>query len=192
MELVSLDEQKAALITELAEPQLPALHPNMAEVFRWKATTRAAGLEQGDQRDAARDALRGFVEKIVIPLGTGLLQGIWGPCWRRQPEARCLAVSLSLMLVAGARCRQYRTLCMWLQRDRLIRHFVRVLHSRRPRCGLVQAVDGKTIGGQSTGPEGDECVVADCGEADLLVGRPGCRTRQQARCGRSASGSSPT
>jgi hypothetical protein len=27
----------------------------------------AAGLEQQDQRDAAREALRGFIEKVVIP-----------------------------------------------------------------------------------------------------------------------------
>ena len=71
---MTLDEQKAALVIALAEPQLPALHPNMAEVFRHKAATLAAGLARDDQRDAAREALRGFVEKIVIPPGTGLMQ----------------------------------------------------------------------------------------------------------------------
>lgn len=73
-ELVTLDARKAALTTALAEPPLPALHPQMAEVFRQKAMTLAAGLEHDDQRDAARQALRGFLDKIVIPPGDGLLQ----------------------------------------------------------------------------------------------------------------------
>ncbi len=73
-ELVTLDAQKAALTTALAEPPLPALHPHMAEVFRQKATTLAAALEHDEQRDAARQALRGFLDKIVIPPGDGLLQ----------------------------------------------------------------------------------------------------------------------
>ncbi|MDA1186076.1 MAG: hypothetical protein O2930_15735, partial [Acidobacteria bacterium] len=38
------------------------------------ATTLAAGLEHDEQRDAARQALRGFLDKIVIPPGDGLLQ----------------------------------------------------------------------------------------------------------------------
>jgi len=50
------------------------LHPNMAEIFREKASALAAGLQNDDQRDHARQALRNFVDKIVIPTGTGLLQ----------------------------------------------------------------------------------------------------------------------
>lgn len=73
-ELVTLDARKAALTTALAEPPLPALHPRMAEVFRQKATTLATGLEHDEQRDAARQALRGFLDKIVVPPGNGLLQ----------------------------------------------------------------------------------------------------------------------
>jgi hypothetical protein len=46
----------------------------MADVFRQKATMLAAGLEHDAQRDAARQALRGFLDKIVIPAGDGLLQ----------------------------------------------------------------------------------------------------------------------
>ena len=53
---------------------LPALHPQMADVFRKKATSLAAGLEHDEQRDAARKALRGFLERIEIPPGNGLLQ----------------------------------------------------------------------------------------------------------------------
>ena len=60
--------------TALAEPAFPALHPNMAEVFRQKATALSMGLQHDDQRDAAREALRGFVQAIVIPPGDDLLQ----------------------------------------------------------------------------------------------------------------------
>jgi site-specific DNA recombinase len=73
-ELVTLDARKVALTAAVAEPPLPALHAQMAEVFRQKATTLAAGLEHDEQRDAARQALRGFLDKIVIPPGDGLLQ----------------------------------------------------------------------------------------------------------------------
>jgi hypothetical protein len=73
-ELLTLDARKAFLTTALAEPPLPAMHPQMAEVFRQKATTLAAGLEHDEQRDAARQALRGVLDKILIPPGDGLLQ----------------------------------------------------------------------------------------------------------------------
>lgn len=73
-ELLTLEARKASLTTTLAEPPLPALHPNMAEVFRQKATTLAAALEHDEQRDAARQTLRGFLDRIVIPRGDGLLQ----------------------------------------------------------------------------------------------------------------------
>jgi site-specific DNA recombinase len=48
-ELRTLDERKAELtatIAAAADAPRPALHPNMAEVFRRKATTLAAGLAQ--------------------------------------------------------------------------------------------------------------------------------------------------
>ena len=50
------------------------LHPHMADVFRQKTEQLAAALESDTERDAARLALRGFLEKIVIPPGDGLLQ----------------------------------------------------------------------------------------------------------------------
>lgn len=46
----------------------------MAEVFRQKTTMLAAALENDQEHDAARQALRGFLDKIVIPPGDGLLQ----------------------------------------------------------------------------------------------------------------------
>jgi site-specific DNA recombinase len=72
--LVRLDARKAELTAALVEPPIPALHPQMAEVYRRKATTLAAGLEHDEQRDAARQALRGFLDRIVIPPGEGCLQ----------------------------------------------------------------------------------------------------------------------
>ena len=71
---MTLDARKIELTTALAAPPVPALHPKMADVFREKATTLAAGLEHDEQRDAARLALREFLDKIVIPPGDGLLQ----------------------------------------------------------------------------------------------------------------------
>ena len=72
-ELLALEERKAHLSLALAEPSLPAMHPNMAHVFQQKATTLAASLEYDEHRDAARLALRGFLDHIVIPKD-GLLQ----------------------------------------------------------------------------------------------------------------------
>jgi site-specific DNA recombinase len=72
--IIALEARRATLTAALAEPPLPALHPQMAEAYREKATALAAGLEHDEQRDAARMALRGFLEKIIIPPGEGLLQ----------------------------------------------------------------------------------------------------------------------
>jgi site-specific DNA recombinase len=77
-ELRQLDERNEQLNSALAaaesEPSLPAFHPQMAEVFRRKATALAAALDHQDERDAARTVLRGFLDRIVIPPRDGLLQ----------------------------------------------------------------------------------------------------------------------
>ena len=73
-ELPTLDVQERELNAALVDPKLPALHPHMAEVFRRKATDLAAGLEHDEHREAAREALRGFLDRIVIPPDDGLLQ----------------------------------------------------------------------------------------------------------------------
>jgi hypothetical protein len=69
-------ELQAAVANADTEPALPALHPQMAEIFRQKTLQLAAALEQDDeeQRASAREALRGFIDQIVIPPGEGLLQ----------------------------------------------------------------------------------------------------------------------
>ena len=48
----------------------------MAEVFRQKTMQLAAALEHEneEEREAARQALRGFIDRIVIPPGNALLQ----------------------------------------------------------------------------------------------------------------------
>lgn len=74
LELVKLDERKVELTAKLAEPQLPALHPRMADTFRAKTEALALGLENDAESDNARMALRGLVDHIVIPPGNGLLQ----------------------------------------------------------------------------------------------------------------------
>jgi site-specific DNA recombinase len=77
-EMDALQNRKKALVSQLAaadDPSPPpALHPQMAEVFRQKTMQLVAGLEHQGEHDTARQALRGFLEKIVIPPGNGLLQ----------------------------------------------------------------------------------------------------------------------
>ena len=53
-----------------------SLHPNMAAVFEQKIRALAAALEHEDfeQRESARSTLRGFIDRIEIPPGDGLLQ----------------------------------------------------------------------------------------------------------------------
>lgn len=72
-EMDVLEARRLELLVVLADQPAPALHPNMGEVFRQKAETLAAGLESGEGYAAAREALRGFISRIVIP-PEGLLQ----------------------------------------------------------------------------------------------------------------------
>jgi DNA invertase Pin-like site-specific DNA recombinase len=79
-ELKTLDarrtELKATLAAAEKAPASPVFHPKMAVVFRQKTMQLAAALEHEDeeQREVAREALRGFIDRIVIPPGEGLLQ----------------------------------------------------------------------------------------------------------------------
>ncbi len=78
VELQQIEHRRAELTTAIAagaiDPPKPALHPRMAEVFREKAEALAAALEHDEQHDAARLALRGFIDRIEIPPGDELLQ----------------------------------------------------------------------------------------------------------------------
>ena len=85
-ELVALDAQKAALTVALAEPPLPAMHPQMADVFRKKATRirrrpgarrparrRAAGASRvpRQDRDSGRRRTIAGCRKFGIDVGRG-------------------------------------------------------------------------------------------------------------------------
>jgi hypothetical protein len=68
--------KKKALTAQLEstyEP-LPLLHPAMADVYRSKVEKLVAAPESGDEQGAAGEALRDFIDRIVIPEGDGLLQ----------------------------------------------------------------------------------------------------------------------
>ena len=69
-------EMQAILAGAAAELPPPALHPNMAGVFEQKVRGLAAALEHEDleQRELARSTMRGFIDRVVIPPGTALLQ----------------------------------------------------------------------------------------------------------------------
>lgn len=68
-------ELEASIAASDAEPVLPALHPHMATVYREKVERLAAALAHEDEghREAARSALRGFIDRIEIPAGDGAL-----------------------------------------------------------------------------------------------------------------------
>jgi site-specific DNA recombinase len=79
-DLRRLDERQKELEAMIAamppEPAAPALHPKMADVFERKIRQLAAALEHEDAelRETARQTLRGFIDRIVIPPGDALLQ----------------------------------------------------------------------------------------------------------------------
>ena len=68
-------ELEAVIAAGKAEPPPPARHPNMARVFEQKIEQLAAALEHenAEFRETARQALRGFIDRIVIPPGDELL-----------------------------------------------------------------------------------------------------------------------
>jgi len=68
-------ELEATIASAEADPTPPALHPHMATIYREKVERLADALahEDEEQREAARDALRGFITAIVIPSGDGAL-----------------------------------------------------------------------------------------------------------------------
>lgn len=75
LELAQIERRRAELEATIAasahEPVLPALHPHMATVYGQKVEKLAVALAHKDeeQREAARAALRGFIDRIVIPPG---------------------------------------------------------------------------------------------------------------------------
>ena len=77
-EMETLQQRKANLLAavEAGDERPPLLHPAMGDVYRAKVQQLVAALEHEDdeQRERAREALRGFIDRIVIPPGDALLQ----------------------------------------------------------------------------------------------------------------------
>lgn len=114
-----------------APTDLPAIHPNIADVYARKVARLAEALNQPDERLEAAVAIRGLIEKIVLTPGakrgalTATLHGELGAIleWtgqkglglarkgiaqkRNTPGAGLSGVSASV--VAGERCQLWRT-----------------------------------------------------------------------------------
>jgi site-specific DNA recombinase len=70
-------ELEALIRATPIEPPVAAFHPTMGQVFERKIRQLAAALEEGEDaelRETARQTLRGFIDRIVIPPGDALLQ----------------------------------------------------------------------------------------------------------------------
>jgi site-specific DNA recombinase len=115
LELAQIERRRAELETTIAaseaEPVLPALHPHLATVYRQKVERLAAALahEDEDQREAARSALRGFIDQIVIPPRDALLE-VRGDLGKMLTAAA--GEGLLSSMVAGACNRRY--LQLWI------------------------------------------------------------------------------
>jgi hypothetical protein len=81
--------------------------PHNGGRFPPKIEQLAKALEHDDaeQRDIARQTLRGFIDRIVIPPGDGLLQvaGNWARCWQQPAGVTSQRWLLSLMRRHGFR-----------------------------------------------------------------------------------------
>lgn len=72
-ELQALEARRVELAQRLEERPLPSVHPEMAAAYRAKVAALCAGLEEADDRDAAREAIRGLIDRITLePTGNQL------------------------------------------------------------------------------------------------------------------------
>jgi site-specific DNA recombinase len=110
-ELLSLEARKAELQSRLDSPEMPELHPRMADVYREKVGGLCLALESVESRTGAREAIRALIEAILLePDGDQLkitlrgdLAGMLGAARdsKRSPDTGDLMVQIKL--VAGAR-----------------------------------------------------------------------------------------
>ena len=88
MELIAIAARREGLQHQhaaITEPK-PLLHPDMAAIYRAKVTELARALQEPESRSEATEALRGFVDAIVLTPDQGGetlqidLRGIGRPC----------------------------------------------------------------------------------------------------------------
>ena len=114
-ELLSLGARKAELQSRLDAPEMPELHPRIADVYREKVGSLCLALEAEETRTGAAQAIRALVEAIVLePEGDKLkitlkgdLAGMLSAARdsKRSPDTGDLLVQIKL--VAGARNQRY-------------------------------------------------------------------------------------
>ena len=88
-------------------------------IFRQKTIRLASALAHETEHDAARQALGGFLDKIIIPPGDGPLRvvGNLEEVLTAASGWNGSTLLLSIMVVAAARNRRYRQRCTWLPHD---------------------------------------------------------------------------
>ena len=69
--LHKLEARKEELTKRIATvpPEIPAIHPNVAGVYRRKVARLAKALSKPEERDAAAAAIRGLIDGIVLTPG---------------------------------------------------------------------------------------------------------------------------
>jgi DNA invertase Pin-like site-specific DNA recombinase len=104
-------ELEAAIAATVSEPPAPALHPHMASIFAQKVRQLRAALQSADLalREPARDALRGFVERIEIPAdpaGLLIVRGVMGEMLQAAagPEASAAVAHLVTLIGENVGC----------------------------------------------------------------------------------------
>jgi hypothetical protein len=66
-ELHLLENKRTVISLKCAAPSLPRLKPDLAHLYREKVARLAAGLKETSTMDRARQTLRSYIERIVIP-----------------------------------------------------------------------------------------------------------------------------
>jgi site-specific DNA recombinase len=111
-EIKALDARRTELQAHLetADEPPPLLHPEMAELYRYKVTALAQGLEHRETRTEAREALRGLIDAIVMTPTEGALRidlkgnlaAMLGATVQSKRAPETEALSLQVSMVAGA------------------------------------------------------------------------------------------
>jgi hypothetical protein len=128
--MLALEARKKVLLADLdrAPEPMPALHPNIAEIYRKKVANLADALNASEIRQEASEALRALVDEVRLTPDDGTLKiELFGELSalialgqaRNSKHPRGGATGVQITLVAGARYHLYRT-PMKLRRKRKI------------------------------------------------------------------------